>query len=106
MEQYDIRAEKLGLASKEDIKNILSTYDEANVVFVDVRSEAEVAEQSLQGKNVVYVPCTRDDASLLQSKANEVLPDTNGEYFISTVAVLLHHDASCFNISLFCYVCF
>ena len=77
MESYDKRAETLGFTSKDEVKEIAK---KENTVFLDVRSEAEVAEATLQGYGeVIYVPCTRDDASLLKEKANELLPDKNGK---------------------------
>jgi len=73
------REEKFGLSKKEDIKRILSTQSDA--VFLDVRSEVEVGAQSLEGvdQQVLYVPCTMSDASMLESVATEILPDKNGK---------------------------
>ena len=73
------REEKFGLSKKEDIKSVLTTQGDA--VFLDVRSEAEVGDQSLEGvdQQVLYVPCTRSEASMLESKASEILPDKNGK---------------------------
>ncbi len=79
--EYDERAERLGLSKKEEIKSVLATQEGSNVIFLDVRSEAEVAEKSMEegGREVLYVPCTRDDVSMLESKASEILPEKNGK---------------------------
>mmetsp|Transcript_6105 Transcript_6105/g.7750 ORF Transcript_6105/g.7750 Transcript_6105/m.7750 type:complete len:119 (+) Transcript_6105:712-1068(+) len=73
-DDYNERAVKLGLSSKQEVKSISV---QTNVVFLDVRSESEVAESAFafQGREVLNVPCSRDDASLLQSKASEILKD-------------------------------
>jgi hypothetical protein len=83
--EYNDRVEKLGLSTKKEISDILKEQQKDDaaqtpIVFVDVRSEAEVAAKSLQGNwDVKYVPCTRDDASPLQSQADSLLPDKNGK---------------------------
>lgn len=84
MEDYETRQEKLGLSSKEDIKTILADHNE-NIMFLDVRNEKEVADQPFfdlpKSSNKVvlhHVPCTRDDATLLQSKVDDILPDKTG----------------------------
>lgn len=82
MEDYDTRAKTLGLNTKDEIQDLVAKHKES-LVFLDVRGEAEVAEASLEGfGQVLYVPCTRDDASLLQSKAEEILPDKNAHIVV------------------------
>jgi len=78
MTDYNERAQTLDLASKEEIKAMVDSEDV--VVFLDVRGESEIAEQSLEGPfNVVYAPCSRTDATELMNKSAEILPDKNGE---------------------------
>jgi len=70
-------------SASEGVKNVLATHGQ-NAVFLDVRSEAEVAAKSLEGQaqEVLFVPCTRDDASMLKSKAGEILPDKTAHVIV------------------------
>jgi hypothetical protein len=81
MGDYQERIEKLGLNTKDDVKAVIAN-NEGNYVFLDVRGEDEIAAQAFEdscGTEVLNVPCSRDDASLLGSKASDILPDKNGE---------------------------
>lgn len=76
---YEGRAEELGLASKSDIMALVSS-SEAEVVFLDVRSQGEIDEEPFNMSfKLASVPCSRTDATALSEKSSEILPNKESE---------------------------
>ena len=48
-------------------------------VFLDVRGEDEVKTESLRARPFKQAKCSLDDCSELESKAETLMPDKNGE---------------------------
>ena len=76
MSDYDQRKERLALACKDEIKALAK---ESNTIFLDVRSAGEVEDKKLTSHKFVHAHCTMTDTSNLTSKADELLPDKDGE---------------------------
>jgi rhodanese-related sulfurtransferase len=71
---YDLRANSLGFATKEEVKAAASN---PKSVFLDVRSQAEIDAGSLDvGKPVIYATCTSADTcpALTQLPKNKGAP--------------------------------
>mmetsp|Transcript_7861 Transcript_7861/g.17124 ORF Transcript_7861/g.17124 Transcript_7861/m.17124 type:complete len:185 (-) Transcript_7861:99-653(-) len=73
--EYHARAEKWGLASKEEVAKSALKED---TIWLDVRSPPEIeAEPSKARERHVYCQCTMDDTSKLAEQAHELFPDKN-----------------------------
>jgi hypothetical protein len=76
-------------ASKEEIKEAAARPD---VVFLDVRTEPEIAENPLTSRPFVAVECNVTDSSILEAKIDTVLTDKDGEqYFHQVTSHIYHH---------------
>eukprot|EP00591_Stephanopyxis_turris_P009148 CAMPEP_0195509482 /NCGR_PEP_ID=MMETSP0794_2-20130614/2407_1 /TAXON_ID=515487 /ORGANISM="Stephanopyxis turris, Strain CCMP 815" /LENGTH=117 /DNA_ID=CAMNT_0040636713 /DNA_START=242 /DNA_END=595 /DNA_ORIENTATION=- len=72
-DDYGERALRYGLASKEEIKDVLAS--DSRTVFVDVRSPPEILESSLKTRPYISAWCTMNDSSRLTELAPQLLPD-------------------------------
>uniref|UniRef100_A0A7S2XRH6 Rhodanese domain-containing protein n=1 Tax=Attheya septentrionalis TaxID=420275 RepID=A0A7S2XRH6_9STRA len=66
-------------ASKEEIKEAAARPD---VVFLDVRTEPEIAENPLTSRPFVAVECNVTDSSILEAKIDTVLTDKDAPIVI------------------------
>lgn len=71
MSDYAQRAEKFSLTPKETVTSL----GEKGAIFLDVRSDEEVATKALEKYKYVHAWCTMDDTSRLEASASEILPD-------------------------------
>lgn len=73
--EYESRERQYGLASKEEVaKSALSP----DTVWLDVRSPAEIEEETFTAREHIYCWCTMDDTSRLREQADELFPDKDG----------------------------
>ena len=63
-------------ASPEEVK---AAAEDPGAIILDVRTKEEVAEASLTSRPFKHCSCTLEDCSELMSKAEEYMPDKNGE---------------------------
>eukprot|EP01083_Nonionella_stella_P070337 188137_1 len=79
---YEQRSATLNFTPKEEIKAIINKGG-SEIVFLDVRGESEIAAASLTGQfSIVYMPCSRDDATKLVERSGELIPDKNSAIIV------------------------
>ena len=66
------------MASFNTPDEVKSAAAEPGAVFLDVRTQAELKEESLTAKPFKHATCSLGDCSELMAKAEELLPDKNG----------------------------
>lgn len=76
-DDFAIRAEQFGLASKEEVA---LAAEDPSTVFLDVRSPPEIENAPLTGRACVQIWCTMDDTSRLIKEAEQKIPDKDGEF--------------------------
>ena len=76
-DDFAIRAEQFGLASKEEVA---LAAEDPSTVFLDVRSPPEIENAPLTGRACVQIWCTMDDTSRLIEEAEQLMSDKNGEF--------------------------
>ena len=76
-DDFAVRAQQFGLASKEEVA---LAAEDASTVFLDVRSPPEIEDASLTSRPCVEIWCTMDDTSRLKEKAEQLMPDKDGEF--------------------------
>ena len=76
-DDFAVRAQQFGLASKEEVA---LAAENASTVFLDVRSPPEIKDASLTSRPCVEIWCTMDDTSRLKEKAEQLMPDKDGEF--------------------------
>jgi hypothetical protein len=78
-DDYATRAAAYGFASKDDI---IASADRPGVVFLDVRSEEEIAEARLEtsdNQTWVNCVCTPNSCPRLEADPTQILPNKEGE---------------------------
>ena len=77
---YENRAAEFGIASKDQVKRVASR---PNAVFLDVRSDEEIAEVTLHTKKpVVFSKCTISECPVLEVDAEKLLPHKNAPVIV------------------------
>jgi len=78
-DNYAERVGKFSLTPKEEIKEIAK---DPKVVFLDVRSPAELETKILTSHPYVHAQCTMDDTSKLKETASDILPDKDAPIIV------------------------
>lgn len=63
-------------STPEEVK---AAAEHPGAIILDVRTKDELAEAQLTSKPFKHASCHLDDCSELMSKADELMPDKNGE---------------------------
>ena len=91
---YEERGNTLGLAEKAEIKALVFE-GSVEVVFMDVRGDSEILQEPLEGDyKIICIPCTRTDATELVVKAEQVLPNKEGELYCRGVQQVIPPPSS------------
>ncbi len=88
MLSYEERSASFNFTAKEEIKAMINRSESGSeLVFLDVRGASEIAAASLETPgqfSIVYMPCSRDDATKLVEKSGELIPDKNSKSFLNS----------------------
>ena len=76
-EHYCINYNNMGSINTRE--EVMAADQVPGAVFLDVRGEDEVKTESLQARPFKQAKCSLDDCSELESKAETLMPDKNGE---------------------------
>lgn len=79
MSDYETRAQTLGLANPEELKQAMLV---ENSVLLDVRSDEEIEQSGRfekEGHKWVQSPCTRTECAMLSKSYEELFPDKKGK---------------------------
>ena len=71
--------------------------EKQGAVFLDVRTDDEIKEVPLSSKPVQHVSCTLEDCTELMARAEELMPDKNGNVLLVDVkcATREYHRCTC-----------